>query len=82
MCSIRSVILIIALLCTTDISQGKPTNPSSHNFKGYVKYLLNILGTENEYTRFLSFMKIYPPEDIKMKAFYNELFLLILIYQI
>jgi len=74
MYSIRSIILITALLCTIGISQGKPTSSSANSFKGYVKYLLNILGTENEYTRFLSFMKISPPEDIKMKAFYNELF--------
>jgi hypothetical protein len=74
MYSIRSIILITALLCTIGISQGKPASSSANSFKGYVKYLLNILGTENEYTRFLSFMKISSPEDIKMKAFYNELF--------
>jgi hypothetical protein len=75
MYSIRSIILIIALLYTIDIIQGKPTSQSmNNNFKIYVKYLLTILGTENEYTRFLSFMKIHPPEDVKMKAFYNDLF--------
>ena len=74
MSSIRSIILIIVLLYTIDVSQGKPMNQSSNNFRSYVKYLLNVLGTENEYTRFLSFMKVNPPEDVKMKALYNDFF--------
>lgn len=32
------------------------------------------MGTENEYTRFLSFMKISPPEDLTMKALYHKYF--------
>jgi len=71
---IRSKILIIALLCTIGIIQGKPIRSSASNLKAYIKYLLNITGVENEYTRFLSYIKIHPPEDIKMKALYNELF--------
>jgi len=71
---IRSTLFITALLCTISTIQGKSTSSTSNNLKGYVKYLLNIIGVENEYQRFLSFMKIHPPEDIKMKNFYNELF--------
>jgi hypothetical protein len=71
---IRSTIFIIALSCTIGISQGKPNNSSLNNFKDYVKDLLNIMGVENEYTRFLSYMKVYPPEDMKMRALYNEFF--------
>jgi hypothetical protein len=71
---IRSTLIIIGLFCTIDGIQGKPNNSSPNNLKGYIKYLLNIIGVENEYARFLSYMKIHPPEDIKMKSFYNELF--------
>ena len=32
-------------------------------------------GIENEYTRFLSFLKVHPPKDnLAMKSLYNELF--------
>ena len=72
--SIGSAILILVLISTIGVSYGKPTSFSSNNIKGYIKYLLNIMGTENEYARFLSYMQIHPPEDIKMKALYNELF--------
>jgi len=71
---IRSTVFIIALFCTIGISQGKPNNSSLNSFKDYVKDLLNIMGVENEYTRFLSYMKVYPPEDVKMRALYNEFF--------
>lgn len=71
---IRSTILLIALLCTIGVIESKPTSSSSNNIRGYIKYLLTLLGTENEYTRFLSYIKIYPPEDIKMKTLYNNLF--------
>lgn len=71
---IRSTLFIIALLCTIGLIQGKPTSSSSPNIKAYIKYLLTLTGVENEYTRFLSYMKIYPPEDIKMKNLYNTLF--------
>jgi hypothetical protein len=71
---IRSTLFITALLCTISTIQGKPTSSTPNNLKGYIRYLLNIIGFDNEYQRFLSFMKIHPPEDIKMKNFYNELF--------
>jgi hypothetical protein len=71
---IHPTTLIIVLLCTICTIQGKPTNSSSNNLKDYVKYLLNIIGVENEYVRFLSFMKVYRPEDAKMKGLYDELF--------
>ncbi|CAF1011710.1 unnamed protein product [Rotaria sp. Silwood1] len=72
--SIRLTTLIIALLFTIGTIQGKPVSPSLNNLKDNIKYLLNILGIENEYVRFLSYMKLYPPENIKMKALYNDLF--------
>ncbi|CAF1267986.1 unnamed protein product [Adineta steineri] len=67
-------IFITALFCANGIIEGKPTGPSSANIKDYVKYLLSLIGVENEYTRFLSYVKIYPPEDKKMKALYDEYF--------
>ncbi|CAF2407303.1 unnamed protein product [Rotaria sp. Silwood2] len=72
--SIRLPTLIIVLLFAIGTIQGKPASPSSNNLKDNIKYLLNILGIENEYVRFLSYMKLYPQEDTKMKALYNDLF--------
>ena len=71
---IRSILFLALLSCTIDVGHGKPTGSPTSNIKGYVKYLLNLLGTENEYTRFLSFMKISPPEDLTMKALYQKYF--------
>lgn len=71
---IRSILFLTLLFCSMDISQGKPMGTPTSNIKGYIKYLLNLMGTENEYTRFLSFMKINPPEDLTMKALYLKYF--------
>ncbi|CAF0986493.1 unnamed protein product [Rotaria sp. Silwood1] len=72
----RSTSFIIALLMIITLVQGKPTQvPSSNNIKDYIKHLLSLTGIENEYERFLSFLKIYPPTDnAKMRALYDELF--------
>lgn len=72
--SIRLTTLIIALFFTIGTIEGKPFSPSSNNIRESIKTLLNIIGVENEYERFLSYMKIYPPEDVKMKVLYGELF--------
>jgi len=76
MYSIRSTTLIIILLLTSTFIEGKPTYPSSsNNIKDYIKYLLNINGSENEYIRFLSYLKVHPPKDnMKLKLLYEELF--------
>ena len=73
---IRSSSILIALILTINIVQGKPTQAiSSSNAKEYIRHLLHLTGIENEYARFLSYMKIYPPSDnIKMRALYDELF--------
>lgn len=70
---IRSSSFCLALILAISLVQGKPNHPS--NPKEYIKYLLNLIGIENEYARFLSYMKVYPPSDNpKMRAFYDELF--------
>lgn len=68
--------IIISLLLIIPLIQGKPTyRSSSANVKDYIKTLLNLIGIENEYSRFLSFLKIYPPNDnVQMKALYDDLF--------
>ena len=71
---IRTIALIIVLLCTVGTLQGTSAAPSTHSFKDPIKYLINMIGVDNEYVRFLSYMKVYPPEDAKMKILYNELF--------
>ena len=72
----RSLTLIFAMVLTYALIEGKPAHPSSSsNAREQIKYLLNIIGIENEYARFLSYMKIYPPHDnIAMRALYDELF--------
>ncbi|CAF3228215.1 unnamed protein product [Rotaria socialis] len=72
--SIRLTTLIIVLLCAIDNIQGKPISPSLNHFGDNVKYLLKLLGVENEYLKFLSYMKLYPPADDKMNGLYNDLF--------
>jgi len=73
---IRSTTFIIALLFNVTFIQGKPVYPSSSSdIKDYIKYLLNINGNENEYARFLSYLKIHPPKDnMRLEALYEELF--------
>jgi hypothetical protein len=73
---IRSTLLFITLLLTLNSSQAKSTySISSSTIKDYIKYLLNLTGVENEYARFLSYMKIQPPKDnLKLRALYDEFF--------
>ncbi|CAF2674478.1 unnamed protein product [Rotaria sp. Silwood2] len=73
----RSMLFTIALLMIITLIQGKPTHisSSSTNIKDYIKHLLSLTGIENEYARFLSFLKIDPPTDnTKMRVLYDELF--------
>ena len=71
--SIRSTALVLFLLVAA--IQGESFAPSSNNLKDRIRYLLEILGTENEYVRFLSYMKIHPPENnAEMKSLYYEFF--------
>ncbi|CAM4908751.1 unnamed protein product [Rotaria socialis] len=70
--SIRLTTLIIVLLCAIDNIQGKPISPSLNHFGDNVKYLLKLLGVENEYLKFLSYMKLYPPADDKMNEVYTK----------
>jgi len=73
---VRSTILIIASLLTVTLIQGNPVHPlSSGNIKDYTNYLLNMIGTENEYARFLTYLKIHPPNDnIILRTLYENLF--------
>ena len=73
---IRASSIFIALILTINSVQGKPSQSiSSNNAKEYIRHLLNLIGIENEYARFLSYMKIYPPSDnVKMRALYDEFF--------
>jgi len=73
---IRPTTFIIALFLTVTCIQGKPAYPSSStHMKDYIKYLLHIMGIENEYDRFLSYLKIFPPKDnIQLTALYEDLF--------
>lgn len=75
---IQSTILIIILIFTTTFIQGKPVYPSSSsptNINEYTKYLLSINGGENEYARFLNYLKIHPPQDnMRLRTLYEELF--------
>ncbi|CAF1091767.1 unnamed protein product [Adineta steineri] len=73
---IRFTMFIATLLLTITLSQGKPVQPSSSsNIEDYTKYLLNLITTENEYARFLSYLKIFPPKDNdNMRALYDDLF--------
>jgi hypothetical protein len=72
---IRTTTLIMALVFTFSTLQEISAKPILNNFKDNVKHLLGITGVENEYIRFLTYMKVYPPENnIQMKKLYEELF--------
>lgn len=71
---IHLTLVIATLLCTHGLVQSKPAGHSAANLKDHVKYLLNIMGVENEYELFLTYMKVYSPEDAKLKALYNDYF--------
>ena len=70
----HSTTLVIVLLCTVGIIESKPANLPSNNLKDYIKHLLQIIGVENEYVRFLSYLQVHQPEDAKMKELYDEYF--------
>ena len=73
---IRSTTIIAAFLFTIQLFQG-PTMAAalSSQLKENIRYLLNLTGVENEYVRFLSYMKIYSPEDnMALKVLYDDLF--------
>ncbi len=72
----RSTTFIIGLLFTVTFTQGKPMYPSSSsNIKDNIRYLLSINGNENEYARFLSYLKVHPPKNNPgLKALYEQLF--------
>ena len=73
---IRSSSICLALIMTITLVQSKPSHPiNANNAKENIRYLLNLIGIENEYARFLSYMKVYPPNDNPtMRALYNEFF--------
>lgn len=73
---IRSPTFIMALFFTVTLIQGKPIYSStSSKIKDQAKHLLNQHTVENEYTRFLSYLKIYPPKDnMRLRTLYDELF--------
>ncbi|CAF1259360.1 unnamed protein product [Rotaria sordida] len=73
---LRSTPIMIVVFMIFTLTQGKPTHVlSSTNIKDNIKHLLSLTGIENEYARFLSFLKIYPPTDnTKIRALYDELF--------
>lgn len=74
---IRLTILVIALALAVTFTQAKPLHrsPSSNDLTGYIKYLLQIIGVENEYTRFLAYLKIFPPNHhTELRKLYDELF--------
>jgi hypothetical protein len=73
---IRSSIVILAFLFTMHIFQSSVMAMAlSNNVKEHIKYLLDMIGIDNEYTRFLSYLKIYPPETNEpMTMLYNDLF--------
>lgn len=71
--------LLIVLVFTFTFVQTKPVRspspPPSSSIHGYIKHLLNMNGFENEYARFLSYLKIYPPEDnLQLRALYDDYF--------
>jgi hypothetical protein len=69
-----STTFIIILLFTVQFIQGNPMahSSASNNIKDRIKHLLNINGIENEYARFLSYLKIHPPKDnIRLNALYE-----------
>lgn len=73
----RSTQFLIALMLVLVFTEARQASLSlrSANIKDQVKHLLSLTGMENEYARFLSFLKIYPPKDnAKMKAFYDDMF--------
>jgi hypothetical protein len=73
---IRSTTIFAAFLLTIQLFQGQATAAAlSTQLKDKIHYLLNLTGGENEYVRFLSYMKIYPPaNNMVLKVLYDDLF--------
>lgn len=73
---LRSTVFICLFLMTIALIDGRSTMVRlSPNLKEEIRDLLNMLGFENEYSRFLSYMKIHPPEnDAPMRKIYDEFF--------
>ena len=78
---IRVTMFNLVLVLTLAWTQAKPLHqssslsPSLNNLDGYIKYLLRMIGTENEYLRFLTYLKIYPPNHgTQLRRLYDELF--------
>lgn len=73
---IRSSTFILLCLCLRTLIDGKPIIQStpSHQIKDHIRQLLNLYGLENEYARFLSYLKITSPKDIRLKELYEEYF--------
>lgn len=73
---IRSTTIILLCLCLQTFIHGKSihSSSSSQQIKDHIRQLLNLLGLENEYARFLSYLKIEPPKDIRLKELYDEYF--------
>ena len=73
---LRSTIVIVTVLFAFHQCQASGrTTKISHEFQESVKHLLNLIGFENEYVRFLSYMKIAPPENHpEIKELYDGLF--------
>ena len=70
---IRSTTIILLLFLS--LVQGKNIHSSeSHLIKDHIRQLLNLHGLENEYARFLSYLKISPPKDMRLKGLYEEYF--------
>jgi len=72
--SIRSKVFLLALICLFGLLECKPNRSTANKFKTHVRYLLNQVGTENEYTKFLSFLKLNSPENVELKKVYDDLF--------
>ena len=73
---IRSTTIIAAFLLAIQLFQGQTTVAAlPAQLKDNIHYLLNLTGAENEYVRFLSYMKIHPPENnMVLKVLYDDLF--------
>lgn len=69
---IRSTIILLFFSFVQ--SKGIHSTSESHLLKEHIRQLLNLHGLENEYARFLSYLKISSPKDIRLKSLYEEYF--------
>lgn len=72
----RWTYLLFTLLLTVDrCRSSNNVNIISNEFQEDVKHLLSLIGYENEYLKFLSYMRVSPPEDNPVvRQMYDELF--------